>query len=74
MRDTLLAMRISLRQALGRQKDTIGYNLAALTYLRRQHEESKMYTMLEEADDITDDHKIGLRLAEGVKKRKRTVI
>lgn len=74
MRDTLIAMRTSLRHALGRQKDTMGYNMAALNYLRRQHEESKTAEVMEQAADLGDDTALAQKTQESVKKRKRTVI
>lgn len=61
-------MRKSIKEALGRQKNTMGYNLAALNYLRRQHEENKTSEM-----DLMDATETVPQVDSG-KKRKRTVI
>lgn len=37
LRNTMLSLRRHLRDALRRQKETLGYNLAALKFLERQH-------------------------------------
>ena len=63
MRTALIPLRIHLRLALRRQKDTIGYNLAALQYLRQ-------HTDLDQTEffETIDEEKVHLMIAE---KRKR---
>ncbi|KAI0321825.1 WD-repeat-containing protein [Amylostereum chailletii] len=71
MRTTLIPLRRHLRAALLRQKDTIGYNLAALQFIRRQTDAQRTAQFYEEED--MDEEKVRARLAEG-KKRKRVNI
>ena len=71
MRTTLIPLRKHLRDALRRQKDTIGYNLAALQYIRRQHDAQRTAQFYEE--EGMDEEKVRARIAEG-KKRKRVSV
>lgn len=73
MRDSLLSMRSSLREALQQQKNIMGYNHAALKFIRRQHEENRTATLLEKSG-LTDEEAIRKKLDESVKKRKRAVL
>jgi U3 small nucleolar RNA-associated protein 12 len=68
MRLALIPLRQHLRTALRRQKDTIGYNLAALQYIRRQNDAQRTAQFYEEED--MNEEKVRARIAEG-KKRKR---
>lgn len=70
MRTTLIPMRLHLRNALRREKDTVGYNLAALQYLRRKSEAERTARFFEE--DV-DEAKVRETVTEG-KKRKRVSI
>ena len=67
MRTSLVTLRKHLRRALRSQKETIGYNLAALQYLRRKDESNRTAQFHEEA---IDEEAIHARISEG-KKRKR---
>ncbi|KAG8912036.1 hypothetical protein FRC01_005336 [Tulasnella sp. 417] len=69
MRGVLVDLRTHLRDALKRQKDEISYNLAALQYVRQQHEANRIAHFYEQED--MDEAKVRARLAEGGKKRKR---
>ncbi|KIK99259.1 hypothetical protein PAXRUDRAFT_822951 [Paxillus rubicundulus Ve08.2h10] len=71
MRTTLIPMRIHLRNALRREKDTIGYNLAALQYIRRKNESERTAQFFEE--EGFDEERIREKIAAG-KKRKRVSI
>lgn len=71
MRTTLIPMRIHLRNALRREKDTVGYNLAALQYLRRKSEAERTAHFFEKED--FDESKVREKIAEG-KKRKRVSV
>lgn len=71
MRTTLMPLRKHLRDALRRQKETIGYNLAALQYIRRRREAEKTAQFYE--DEGMDEEKVRARISEG-KKRKRVTI
>lgn len=61
-------MRIHLRNALRREKDTVGYNLAALQYLRRKSEVERTALFFD-----FDESKVRETITEG-KKRKRVSI
>lgn len=68
MRTVLIPLRKHLRSALQRQKDIIGYNLAALQYVRRRNDSDRTAQFYE--DEGLDEEKARARIAEG-KKRKR---
>ncbi|EJU06188.1 WD40 repeat-like protein [Dacryopinax primogenitus] len=70
MRTILIPLRIHLRAALKRQKEAIGYNLAAMRYIRRQDEATRTAELYEEG---LDDETIKERIAAG-QKRKRVGI
>ncbi|TFK55785.1 WD40 repeat-like protein [Heliocybe sulcata] len=70
MRTTLMSLRKHLRFALQRQKETIGYNLAALQFIKRQNDAERTAQFYEEE---MDEEKVRARIAEG-KKRKRVSI
>ncbi len=67
MRTTLLPLRKHLRSTLQQQKDVIGYNLAALQFIRRKNDTERTAQFYEE--DM-DEEKVKAKIAEG-KKRKR---
>ncbi|KAG6813504.1 hypothetical protein H0H92_010529 [Tricholoma furcatifolium] len=71
MRTVLISLRKHLRAALQRQKDILGYNLAALQYIRRRSDADRTAQFYEE--DGLDEEKVRARIAEG-KKRKRVGI
>ncbi|KAG9317569.1 WD40-repeat-containing domain protein [Chiua virens] len=68
MRTTLIPMRIHLRDALRREKDTVGYNLAALQYIRRKSEAERTALFFEK--EHFDESQVRQMISEG-KKRKR---
>lgn len=69
MRGALIPLRNHLRVALRRQQDTLGYNLAALQFIRRR-EESRRTAELYEQEDL-DEEKVKAKIIETNKKRKR---
>lgn len=71
MRTTLIPLRKNLRDALRKQKETMGYNLAALQYIQRQNEAERTAKFCEE--ESFDEERVKVRIAEG-KKRKRVVV
>lgn len=71
MRTTLIPLRKHLRAALQRQKEMMGYNLAALQYMKRRNEAQRTAQFYEEED--WDEEKVRARIAEG-KKRKRITL
>lgn len=71
MRNTLIPLRRHLRDALRRQKEIMGYNLAALQYIRRQNEAQRTAQFFEE--ESLDEEKVRARIAEE-KKRKRAIV
>lgn len=68
MRTTLIPLRKHLRSALQRQKEVIGYNLAALQFIHRKNNSERTAQFYEEED--MDEEKVKARITEG-KKRKR---
>ena len=73
MRMSLIPLRKHLRAALMKQKEIVGYNLAALRYLKRQEDAAITATL---ADDFIVDKK-GISkpdIGDGQKKRKRIAI
>jgi U3 small nucleolar RNA-associated protein 12 len=70
MRAALIPLRRHLRAALCRQKETIGYNLAALQYIRRRNDMERTAQLFEEG---VEDVQARLQLIEG-KKRKRVSV
>ncbi|KAF9482498.1 WD-repeat-containing protein [Pholiota conissans] len=68
MRITLIPLRKHLRTTLQHQKEVIGYNLAALQFIRRKNDAERTAQFYEEED--MDEEKVKARIAEG-KKRKR---
>lgn len=71
MRTTLIPLRKHLRGALRKQKERMGYNLAALQYIQRQNETRRTAKFYEE--ESFDEERVRARIAEG-KKRKRIVV
>lgn len=67
MRTALIPLRKHLRAALVQQKEIIGYNLAALQYIRRCNASDRTAQFYEEE---LDEEKVRAKIAEG-KKRKR---
>ncbi|KAF8631619.1 hypothetical protein AX15_002361 [Amanita polypyramis BW_CC] len=67
MRTSLIPLRKHLRDALRRQKEIVGYNLAALHYLQKKGEADHTAQFYEEA---LDEQAVRARITEG-KKRKR---
>ncbi|KAH7916206.1 WD-repeat-containing protein [Hygrophoropsis aurantiaca] len=70
MRTSLIPLRVHLRNALRIEKDTIGYNLAALQHIRRRTEAERTALFFEEH---MDEDIVLAKIAEG-KKRKRVTI
>ncbi|KAF9534814.1 WD-repeat-containing protein [Crepidotus variabilis] len=68
MRTTLIPLRKHLRTNLQAQKDLITYNLAALQFIRRKNDASRIAEFYEE--EGMDEEKVKARIAES-KKRKR---
>lgn len=66
MRTALIPLRKHLRAALLQQKKVIGYNLAALQYIRRRNASDRTAQFYEELDE----EQVRAKIAEG-KKRKR---
>ncbi|KAG8932945.1 hypothetical protein FRC02_000296 [Tulasnella sp. 418] len=68
MRTVLVELRTNLRDALRKQKEEIGYNVAALKYIRQQDDAKRTAQFYEEEN--MDEAKVRIRIMEG-KKRKR---
>ncbi|GAA5973416.1 hypothetical protein JCM21900_001747 [Sporobolomyces salmonicolor] len=73
LRPTMVQLKGHLRDALKRQKNTLGYNLAALRYLQRQHDAAKVAEFYEQ-DIMADEGEIRAKIEEGIKKRKRAAL
>ncbi|KIJ37465.1 hypothetical protein M422DRAFT_178030 [Sphaerobolus stellatus SS14] len=69
MRNTLIPLRKHLREALRRQQEILGYNLAALQFIGRKDEARRTADLYEEEE--LDEEKVKAKIAEGTKKRKR---
>jgi U3 small nucleolar RNA-associated protein 12 len=69
MRARLVSLRSHVRAALERQRGRMGYNLAALRFLRSRWESERTAGLLEEEN--FDEEAVKKRLAEGRAKRKR---
>ncbi|SCV71583.1 BQ2448_3171 [Microbotryum intermedium] len=75
LRETMMSLRAHLRAALNRQKDMIGYNLAALKYLQRQHDANKTADFFEkDVEGVLDEEKVREKIEMGLKKRKRATL
>ncbi|KIK30585.1 hypothetical protein PISMIDRAFT_639068 [Pisolithus microcarpus 441] len=70
MRTSLIPMRSHLRGALRQEKDTIGYNLAALQYMRQKHEVDGISSFWGQDHEEDKAHEL---VGEG-KKRKRVSV
>jgi len=69
MRARIVSLRTHVRTALDRQRGRMGYNLAALRFLKGRWESEKTAGLLEEEN--FDEEAVKKRLAEGRAKRKR---
>ncbi|EEB89901.1 hypothetical protein MPER_11954 [Moniliophthora perniciosa FA553] len=67
MRTSLIPLRKHLRAALQREKEMMGYNLAALHYLRQRNDHERTAQFFEEEQD---EEQVHMKISEG-KKRKR---
>uniref|UniRef100_A0A0W0FCF7 Small-subunit processome Utp12 domain-containing protein n=1 Tax=Moniliophthora roreri TaxID=221103 RepID=A0A0W0FCF7_MONRR len=67
MRTSLIPLRKHLRAALQREKEMMGYNLAALHYLRQRDDHERTAQFFEEEQD---EERVRMKISEG-KKRKR---
>jgi U3 small nucleolar RNA-associated protein 12 len=67
MRTALIPLRKHLRTALERQKEVIGYNLAALQYIRKRNDTERTVQFYEEGQDVEEAQ---MKIT-GRKKRKR---
>ncbi|SPO22531.1 related to DIP2 - Dom34p-interacting protein [Ustilago trichophora] len=74
MRPTLLDLKSHLRQALARQKATIGFNLAALKFIKAQHVAQKTSEIYEREGLDVDADKVKAKIeANAARKRKLRV-
>ena len=69
MRTALIPLRRNLREGLRRQKETIGYNLAALRFIQRQNDARRTAEFFEQDEELTEEQ-VREKIAEGGKKRK----
>ncbi|GAA6062841.1 hypothetical protein JCM10212_001847 [Sporobolomyces blumeae] len=75
LRPTMVQLRAHLREALKRQKNTLGYNLAALKYIHRQHEAARVAEFYESGDvGMASEEQVRQKIEEGQKKRKRAAL
>ncbi|ODO09357.1 hypothetical protein I350_02957 [Cryptococcus amylolentus CBS 6273] len=72
MRTPLLTLRTHLRQALSAQRDTMGFNIAALKFLKGRWEGERVAGMYEE--EGMDEEAVRKRLEDGRGKRKRVEV
>ncbi|GAA5823771.1 hypothetical protein JCM11251_003286 [Rhodosporidiobolus azoricus] len=75
LRPTMVALKGHLRDALKKQKTTLGYNLAALKYLQRQHEANRVAEFYEQdATGMADEKEVRAQIEASAKKRKRATL
>ncbi|KAK8853493.1 hypothetical protein IAR55_004200 [Kwoniella newhampshirensis] len=72
MRTPLLTLRNHLREALKKQRDAMGYNLAALKFIKGRWEGERVAGLYEE--EGMDEEGVRRRLEEGRGKRKRVEV
>lgn len=71
MRTSLIPLRRRLRAILQEQKQTIGYNLAALQHIKRRSEQDRTARFYEEG---LEEEEVKAKILEGNKKRKRVKV
>ncbi|ORY22394.1 putative WD-repeat protein [Naematelia encephala] len=69
LRTSLLDLRTHLRNALEKQREVMGYNLAALRFMKSRWESEQVAGLLEE--ESWDEERVKKRIEEGRGKRKR---
>lgn len=77
MRTTLIGLRSSLARALALQKSTVGYNLAALRYIKQQDIARRTAALYEErglAGDAGEEAAVRKQVEEGVTKKRKANI
>jgi hypothetical protein len=57
-----------------RSQDTIGYNLAALRFIHRQHEAARTAEFYEQDGGMIDEKEVRAKIEAGMKKRKRATL
>jgi U3 small nucleolar RNA-associated protein 12 len=70
LRTQLLDLRTHLRESLERQKALIGFNLAAMKFVKQRWESEKMAGVMDEQDD----EKVRAMMGKGRAKRKRVEV
>ncbi|MCO5572050.1 hypothetical protein L7F22_025801 [Adiantum nelumboides] len=73
MRVRIVSLKTHLRGALARQKQTIGYNLAGLRFIKAQHTAQRTSQLLEQ-DIGLDDAAIQQRLEQGQPRKRKLVV
>ncbi|GAA6013590.1 hypothetical protein JCM10207_004784 [Rhodosporidiobolus poonsookiae] len=75
LRPTMVALKGHLREALKKQKNTLGYNLAALKYIQRQHDANRVAEFYEQdTTGMADEKEVRAQIEASAKKRKRAVM
>ncbi|BGP34220.1 beta transducin [Rhodotorula toruloides] len=83
LRPTMVALKSHLRDALKKQKNVLGYNLAALKYLQRQHDSNKVAEFYEQevlggsgggGGGMVDEKAVREMIEKSAKKRKRAAL
>ncbi|GAA5891359.1 hypothetical protein JCM8208_002599 [Rhodotorula glutinis] len=81
LRPTMVQLKGHLRESLKKQKNTLGYNLAALKFLARQHEANKVADFYEQdmlgsapGAGMASEESVREMIEQGAKKRKRAVM
>lgn len=52
----------------------VGYNLAALKYIQRQHEAARTAEFYEQDGGMVEEEKVRAKIEAGVKKRRRAAL
>ncbi|KAI5474485.1 hypothetical protein MNV49_003208, partial [Pseudohyphozyma bogoriensis] len=74
LRNTMISLRTHLREALRRQKDSVGYNLAALKFIQRQNDANKSAEFYEQGGGMVEEEKVREIIEKGVKKHAPTLV
>ncbi|PWN52274.1 WD40 repeat-like protein [Violaceomyces palustris] len=74
MRTTLVSLRGHLRSALERQKTTLGFNLAALKFIRSQHVSMKTTELYEKHGLDMDEETVRQKIEAGTRRKRKIAV
>ncbi len=74
MRPTLIDLKAHLYAALERQKETIGFNLAALKFIKSQHTANKTAEIYERDGIDLDDHAVQAKINDKAPRKRKLLV